>query len=192
MQFLIALLLSSSLGPARHVSGCGLTFAVPSSWEITRKQATGNRCVLGIRPANWKKLIARSRWHEEANAINITVFRTSFDRALPLMEFERDHAGNLGIGVGSRWGFAKAVEVKYPHFSGLHAEPMFRGFAKDGAKLNNESRLYSGQRSIMLLHGTKGLVVGIEYNEWSPDIKIDREAAADLILSTLQPENLAE
>ncbi len=101
------------------------------------------------------------------------------------MGFEKNEAGELGM-----YGrdFSRAEKWGVGSFSGLRAEPWFRGFAHDGANLGDQSRIYSGSHIHILLRG-KGMVIGVIFNEWSPDIKVDRNAAAQEILQSLQPDS---
>ena len=82
---------------------------------------------------------------------------------------------------------AEAQPIKRGPFSGWRSEPWFRGFAKADAELHDQSRIYSGKWVVLLLRDRKGTVVGMRYNHWSPDIKIDRDAAAEVIAKSLRP-----
>jgi hypothetical protein len=163
-------------------SECGVVFSVPSGWTTRVLRNENGECAIGARPQRWKKIIDHSRWPEEPFAITVTVLDRPFKKAVAKLGFERDEQGHWGI--PGRDHHFQAEAVRFGAFSGWRSESWFRGFAKDGAKLGLQSRLYSGNWVAYLLRDKKG-VVAIQYSEWSPDVEVDRSAAARKIVKSL-------
>jgi len=184
-RLLITILLSLATPTGFAWSACGVVIVLPSGWNADVVAQDKSVCETGARPGNWQELEAKSRWSEEPYALNLKVFKTSFRAAGGRMGFERDERGEWGV-PGRQGDMSKAEPVKIGAFSGWRSEPWFRGFAKDGAELGDQSRLYSGTRVVLLLHDRHGTVIGVEYNQWSPDIDLDRDAAAESIVRSLR------
>ncbi|HXH38089.1 MAG TPA: hypothetical protein VNN08_05650 [Thermoanaerobaculia bacterium] len=166
-------------------SGCGVTFNVPEGWRIepAGKPAKGT-CAIGVSPKGWKRSVANSRWDDDAFAVHVTVLHGTFAAAAKKFAFEKDEKGEWGV-PALRGVWTKAEAVRYGPFRGWRGQSLSRGFAREGAVLGESSRVYSTSWFSYLLHDGHGTIICVQYNQWNPDIKIDRAAAANTILSSL-------
>jgi hypothetical protein len=178
---LLILLLATS---ALAWSGCGVMFNVPEGWktEPDGKPAKGT-CTIGISPKRWKQMVARSRWDDDKFAVHVIVLHGTLAATGRKLGFEKNEAGAWGVpGRGPRI-FAEAA--RFGSFRGWRSEALSRGFAREGAALGENSRVFSEVWVSYLLHDGHGTIICVQYNQWNPDIKIDRAAAANTILSSL-------
>jgi hypothetical protein len=114
----------------------------------------------------------------------VSVLHGTIAAAARKFEFEKNEKGAWGVrGLRGHWGIAEAV--RFGPFRGWRGEAPSRGFAREGAVLGDTSRIYSTSCFSYLLHHGHGTIVCIQYNQWNPDIKIDRSAEANTILSSL-------
>jgi hypothetical protein len=177
---LLILLLATS---AVAWSGCGVTFDVPEGWQIERDGKTKDPCTIGISPRGWKQTVASSRYDDDKVAVHVKVLHGKLAATARKLGFEKNEAGAWGVpGRGPRI-FSEAV--RFGPFHGWRSETLSRGFAREGVALRGQSRVWSEVWVSYLLHDGHGTIICIQYNQWNPDIKVDRPAAADTILSSL-------
>lgn len=78
----LVVLFALPLHAARY-SACGVSFAVPSSWQVTRlKPANGRpspKCSFGIDPRDWQRVQASSDYETAAHAVQIDVYPLALD-----------------------------------------------------------------------------------------------------------------
>ncbi|HXA18649.1 MAG TPA: hypothetical protein VN380_16765 [Thermoanaerobaculia bacterium] len=164
-------------------SGCGVTFDVPEGWKTEPDGKTKDQCTIGISPRGWKQTVARSRYDDDKVAVHVKVLHGKLAATARKLEFEKNESGAWGIrGKESR---IIADAVRFGAFHGWRSEIGARGFARDGAALGEDSRVWSEVWVSYLLHDGHGTIICIQYNQWNPDVKIDRPGAADTILSSL-------
>ena len=143
-------------------------------------------CAIGVNPANWQQLVKKARWPAEGDAVVLQVLNVDFHEAAERADFSVDDHGKLT--AQDRGGEISVEHVRYGGMSGYSSSGWFRGFAKDGADLGDQSRLYSGtHNAILLRRGPKSFVL-IEYDEGNPDISVDLAAAAKVILHSIRKE----
>lgn len=164
-------------------SGCGVTFDVPDGWQIEPDGKTNDPCTIGISPKGWKQLVARSRYDDDKVALHVKVLHGELAATARKLEFEKNKDGNWGI--PGRGNLFTSEPVRFGAFHGWHSELQSRGFAREGAALGQDSRVWSAVWISYLLHDGHGTIICIQFNQWNPDIKIDRPAAANTILSSL-------
>jgi len=181
MFVLVAALAATS---AEGWSGCGVSFELPRGWNAEVICRDKIACEIGLRPRGWQAMMDKSRWYEERYAIRLLVYHTTLQAAARDLGFETDEQGQWGV-RGRMGDMSVAQPVTFGAFRGWRSEPWFRGFAHDGADLRNTSRIYSGSRIILLLRDRHGTIVGIRYNQWSPDIDVDRDAATAIIARSM-------
>lgn len=141
------------------------------------------KCAIGISPSGWKQTVAKSRYDDDKVAVHLIVLRGRFAAAAKKLEFEKNVAGEWG--VPGRGGRVVAEAVRFGAFRGWRSESLSRGFAREGAVLGEDSRVWSAVWISYLLHDGHGTIICVRYNQWNPDIKIDRTAAANKILSSI-------
>src|SRR5258706_123960 len=180
VPILLSLLLATS---AVAWSGCGVTFDVPEGWKIERDGKTKDPCTIGISPKGWKQIVAKSRYDDDKVAVHVEILHGKLAATARKLEFEKNKDGNWGI--PGRGNLFTSDAVRFGAFHGWRSQLLARGFAREGAALGGDSRVYSAVWVSYLLHDGHGTTVCIQYNEWSPDIKIDRPAAVNTILSSL-------
>ncbi len=98
------------------------------------------------------------------------------------LEFEKNKDGNWGI--PGRGNLFASEAVRFGAFHGWRSETLSLGFAREGAALGEDSRVWSAVWISYLLHDGHGTIICIQFNQGNPDIKIDRPAAANTILSS--------
>ena len=164
---------------------CGIHFRVPSGWVAHTDSSKPHTCVIGVSPRNWADLMEKSRWPEEDEAIRIVVINGDFDEAVEAADFVRGEHGELM--AMEKGGEVRATKTKHGGMSGWEARSWYRGYANDGAVLGDQSRIYSGfHDAVLLKRGPRSFIV-IAYDEYSPDIHVDRVKAAKVILDSLRP-----
>ena len=180
VSILLILLMATS---AAAWSGCGVTFDVPEGWKTEPDGKTKDPCTIGISPKRWKQAVARSRYDDDKVAIHVKVLHGKLAETARKLEFEKNKDGNWGI--PGRGNLFTSQAVRFGPFHGWRCETLSRGVARDEAALGEQSRIYSASWISYLLHDGHGTIICIQYNQWNPNIKIDRPAAADTILSSL-------
>jgi len=179
-SILLILLMATS---AVAWSGCGVTFDVPEGWMTERDGKTKDPCAIGISPKGWKQTVASSRFDDDEVAVHVKILHGKLAATARKLEFEKNKDGNWGL--PGRGNLFTSEGVRFGAFHGWRSETGSRGFAREGAALRGQSRVWSEVWVSYLLHDGHGTIVCIQYNQWNPDIKIDRPAAADTILSSL-------
>jgi len=163
------LLLFSITTSAVAWSGCGVTFRVPRGWNVQRMPK--DKCVIGISPKGWKQTVAKSRYDDDEVAVHVTVLHGTFAAAAKKMGFEKDEAGQWGVPGRGRM---ITEAVRFDAFRGWRSETSSRGFARDGAALGEQSRVWTAVWISYLLRDGHGTIICVQYNQWNPDIKIDK------------------
>lgn len=177
------LLIFSMATSAVAWSGCGVTFNVPEGWKTEPEGKSKDKCAIGISPKGWKQAVAKSRYDDDKFAVHVTVLHGTLVATAEKLGFEKNEAEAWGVrGRGSR---IVAEAVRFGSFHGWRSEVLSRGFAREGAALGQDSRVWSAVWISYLLHDGHGTIICVQYNQWNPDIKIDRAAAANEILSSL-------
>jgi len=175
------LLLFSLATSAAAWSGCGVSFRVPKGWSV--EPSPKDRCAISISPKRWKQIEAASRYDDSPFAIQMIVRHGRFEPAAEKLQFAKNGKGEWGMpGKGDQF---TANAVRLGSFRGWRSRSLLRGFAREGAVLGEQSRVWSQVWVAYLLHDAHGTIVCVQYNQWNPDIKIDRPAAANKILASL-------
>jgi hypothetical protein len=96
---------------------------------------------------------------------------------------KQEERGGLGM-EGGYGSFAAAQEYRLGEWTGWEADTFYRGFAKDGAKLDpDESRVYSGDIAHIVVKDRRH-VVGVECTAGVMEHTFDcADAAAGLLKS---------
>src|SRR5258706_227212 len=169
------LLLFSMTTSAVAWSGCGVTFTVPKGWNVEQEGKAKEKCAIGISPKGWQQAVAKSRYDDDKFAVHVIILRGTIASAATKLGFEKNEAGAWGeLGRGPR---VIAEAVRFGAFRGWRSEALSRGFAREGAALGQDSRVWSSVWISHLLHDGHGTIICIQYNQWNPAIKIDRVAA---------------
>jgi hypothetical protein len=164
-------------------SGCGVTFDVPEGWRVEADGKSKEPCTIGISPKGWKQTVARSRYNDDKVAVHVKILHGKLAATARKLGFEKNEAGAWGVpGRGPRI-FSEAV--RFGPFHGWRSETLARGFAREGAALGEDSRVWEAVWISYLLHDGHGTIICIQFNQGNPDIKIDRPAAVNTILSSL-------
>jgi len=188
MRHVLPILLLLTATPLFAWTGCGLTFDLPQRWTAAVIDRDAEQCEVGLRPAGWEGMRARSRWPENEYAIRLKrYFGATLDTATEDLEFEHDDHGRWGVPGLRGVIYSPAKRVRYGAFAGWRADSLARGYAKEGAQLGDDSRVISTTSVAIALADGHGTVVSIAYDQWSPDIKIDREKAAMHVARSLRP-----
>jgi hypothetical protein len=186
MRRLLPILLVLTATPVFAWTGCGLTFDLPHRWTAAVIDRDAEQCEVGLRPVGWEAMVARSRWPEDEYAIRLTRYsRMTLKQAAAEVGFESDDQGRWGV-PALRGMISPAERVRYGVFAGWRSDALERGYAKKGAELGDQSRVMSTTLVAIALADGHGTVVGFEYYQWSPDIKVDREKAAMQIARSLR------
>lgn len=165
---------------------CGVCVELREGWSANVLREDSVECEIGIRPDEWNSIVEKARWDEGEHAIHLKVLRTGFDEAGSRMGFTFELWGDdWRWGTMDRGGMADAEPVQYGPFAGWLSDGWFRGFAKEGAVFEDQSRLYSGTWRVVLLKLSDNLSFGLQYSRWNPDIDLDRDSVADQILTNL-------
>lgn len=161
---------------------------MPRGWVVRVTHRETSVCVAGVSPRDWREMAETSRWPEPDDAIEITVTQNeTLDDAAHRAGFFRGEDGKLW--ASQRGADFRVARAHYGGMRGYEASGFYRGYAKDGANLGHQSRLYSGTYHTILLQRRARSFVIIEFHEWSPDIHVDRVKAASIILRSLRPES---
>jgi hypothetical protein len=145
---------------------CGVRFELPRGWTavvepVEADDREAEQCDIGIRPPHYAKQLAETQWDAEDPPMTLTVFKVPFDEALTNAGFEKQEERGLGM-EGGYGSFAAAQEYRLGKWTGWEADTFYRGFAKDGAKLDpDESRVYSGDIAHIVVKDRRH-VVGVE------------------------------
>src|SRR5690242_17265714 len=95
----LAVLVALTATPLFAWTGCGLTFDLPQRWTAAVIDRDAKQCEIGLRPAGWERMRARSRWPENEYAIRLKrYFRATLDTATEDLEFERSEERRVGKG----------------------------------------------------------------------------------------------
>jgi len=144
---------------------CGVQFELPKGWTavvepVEADDRDAEACDIGIRPPHYAQQLAKTQWDADDPPMTLTVFKVPFDEAVSNAGFEQ---GERGLGMEGGYGsFATAVEFRLGKWTGWEASTFYRGFAKDGAKLDpEESRVFSGDITHIVVKNGKH-IIGLE------------------------------
>ena len=186
MKRLLLFLLTFAVTPLHAASVCGMSFKMPRGWVVRVVKESKTECEVGLRPAAWPEIVRRSRWDDDEYALYVSRFHTSWESAAEEFGFEVDDRTKKWGMYGRQSTFDAVENVRVGAFTGWSSEPWFRGFARDGAELGEQSRIYSGSRKFFLLRGANELLIGVQFNSWNPDIALDRSVVADAVIKSLR------
>ena len=181
----ILFILSLAIGNVA-VADCGLHFDVPKGWNVQVWRPEEGGCAMGVSPANWSELVQKARWPDSENAIEITVLEGDMDDVAQRVELEHDDEGNWAL--PSRGVAEPLQKTRYGGMPAWEASAWNRGFAKEGAKLHGESRVFTNTYTTVLIQRGPRSWIFVHWENGNPDIKVDRDAAAKTILRSVRNE----
>jgi hypothetical protein len=166
-------------------AACGIRFTVPKGWIVTETHPEPKICALGVNPANWEQLREKARWPVGDDAIDIQVLSVGFEEAVDNADWRIEDGE---VTAFDRGGKIDVERVRYGGMSGYASSGWSRGYAKDGADLGDDSRLFTATNNVILLRrGPKSFVL-ISYEEGNPDVDIDLWATAQVILHSIRKQ----
>jgi hypothetical protein len=191
---LLALLFPFLLA-APATAACGVRFDVPRGWVVHEGAPRDGICSVSVSPRNWNELLKKSRFGDEGYGVLIKVFMPDKLEGKALRNLEREERGSgfdrRDDGVWALESRGRETLLEKTTIAGMPAyefEDWVRGYAKQGAKLDGDSYMYSATMHHTLLLPANGSVIAVRYQDQSPDIDVDRVKAGQLILRTLHVE----
>jgi hypothetical protein len=163
---------------------CGVSFRVLSGWRVAPLPdlgfvgPEGVRCAFGLTPATYQAAIDSSHWSHGEAAIELIVFSVPFNKALDLMDFDRDASGKIHVS-GGYGSVSPAIPFAFRGLEGFEAHIFFRGFLKDsaveedrrnpGSTGEGEVGVFSDWIRKLVLHDQAGRSIGMTIETDDPD-----------------------